>query len=615
MNKMSLLRLVSMPVIVVGLVLAMANTGFTQSTSNTTPVVIIRAADANASESGDLGMFIVKREGPTNASLSVFFLVGGSAAPGVDYTNLASPVVIPAGADHAPLVVSPIDDLLREGRESVVVQLVPSPIMGPIEPYRVGYPGNATVWIEDNEPPPPLPVVNIAATDPEASEIPPVPPGLEMPQRIDPAVFTVRRDGNTNAALEVLYRIGGTASNGVDYVRLSGIVRIPPGAIAAPIEVIPLDDLLVEGTETVVLTLEPMACITIYPPPPGCYQVGPSNQAVAHILDNDPATNLPPCVQVAKPIDGQMFLAPANIGIVADTVDRDGYVPHVEFYAGTNMIGEETRLFVIPPPPGQHIIYEMHWTNVPPGRYELRAKATDDQGASSVSGPVHVWVVDTNLPPITNLPIVSITATDPVASEGTNCWRWAGWSNAACTNSCGTNTATFMVKRHGETNTDLTVRYWIGGTASNGVDYVELPGVVTIPAGRRCASITVVPIDDNLVEPIETVVLALRLPVDWPTNVVPPCTIRWPWKAAAVIVDNDRPRPVTITLPDRCFHIMHPGAKEGWFRVEYSTDMAHWTPICTNMVTDGALHFVDPEAEDSARRFYRAVPETSPPQE
>jgi len=87
-------------------------------------------------------------------------------------------------------------------------------------------------------------------------------------------------------------------------------------------------------------------------------------------------------------------------------------------------------------------------------------------------------------------PVVNIVARDPFASEGTNFW--------------GTNTATFVVRRSDGTNTDLTVFYDIGGTASNGVDYVALPGSVTIPAGRHSARIVVVPLDDADNELIET---------------------------------------------------------------------------------------------------------------
>ncbi len=83
----------------------------------------------------------------------------------------------------------------------------------------------------------------------------------------------------------------------------------------------------------------------------------------------------------------------------------------------------------------------------------------------------------------------------------------------------------------------------------------------------------------------------------------------------AVLVDNDQPRPGTGTLSDRSFHLMRPGSNGSWFRIESSTNLIHWTALCTNVVTDGAIHFVDPETENLGSRFYRAVPETNPPVE
>ena len=122
------------------------------------------------------------------------------------------------------------------------------------------------------------------------------------------------------------------------------------------------------------------------------------------------------------------------------------------------------------------------------------------------------------------------------------------------------------------------------------------------------------PIDDLLPERPETVVLRLRVPPDTSTA-VPPYLIGCPGRAAAVIVDNDAPRPATGLLPDRCFHIMHPGANGTCWRIEHSGNFVDWTAICTTTVTDGAIHFVDPDAEDAAQRYYRAVPEPNPPAE
>lgn len=458
-----------------------------------------------------------------------------------------------------------------------------------------------------------LPVINIIASDAEASEIPLVPPGMGMPQRFDPAVFTVWRSGPTNVPLNVFYHVGGTASNGVDYEHLPGMITIAAGSRAAQIEVAPIDDLLVEGTERVVIELQPVACIAIFPPPPECYAVGPSNRAVANILDNDFLTNQPPKVRFVKPEDGQMFIAPTNVLIVVETVDPDGYVGRVEFRADGNKIGVREKQFLVEPPPGSPIPYEFVWTNPPVGRHVLTALARDNQGAIGGTEPIAIWVVTNPPPPATNLPLVSIVAVDPVASEGTNCLRWPGWNADSPDAVNVTNIARFLVRRVGNTNNDLTVHYRIGGSASNGVDYVELPGLVTIPAGKRSAPIVVVPIDDPLPEKIETVVLGLIVP---PTmGIVPPYYVGCPRRAAAIIVDDDKPRPGTGPLDDRCFHLALPGTNGLWVRIECSTDAKHWTPLCSVPVTDGAIHFVDPDADELSSRFYRAVPDNAPPEE
>ena len=455
--------------------------------------------------------------------------------------------------------------------------------------------------------PTPPPFVTVQATDPHASE-----PGLLAV--MDPGEFTITRGYGTNVPLTVNFSISGTASNGVDYLRLPASVVIPAGQLSTRVVVCPQPDTLLEPVETVVLRIESPICVAIYPPPYECYQVGTPGEAVVYIADNPPPTNLPPVVRLTKPLEGQTFAAPVNIPLRAVTVDPDGYVPHIEFYAGTNLIGAQTRYFLMPPPPGQEMVYEMVWTNPVPGRYLLTARSQDDRGAESVSVPVQIWVVRINEPPVTNLPtVVTITAPDPVASEGTNCVRWDGWNCCVSpANWCGTNMAVFVVRRSGPTNAALTVYYRVDGTASNGVDYAELPGMVTIPAGRWASEIKVVPVDDLLPEPLETVVLRLCVP---PTTTasVPPYLVGYPGRAAAVIVDNDAQRPATSVLSDRCFHVMRPGTNGTSWRIDCSTNLVDWTPVCTTTVTDGAIHFVDPDADDLTQRYYRALPDTNAP--
>ncbi|WP_414561674.1 MULTISPECIES: phytase [unclassified Anabaena] len=110
------------------------------------------------------------------------------------------------------------------------------------------------------------PVVSIAAKVPDTAEA-----GNE------PGVFRISRVGNTSQSLTVNYTIEGTATNGVDYNSLTGVATILAGQTFADIEVIPVDDDLVEGDETVILKLVDEAD----------YDLGLSTIATVTIADKD----------------------------------------------------------------------------------------------------------------------------------------------------------------------------------------------------------------------------------------------------------------------------------------------------------------------------------------
>ncbi|MCR9210317.1 MAG: PA14 domain-containing protein [bacterium] len=67
----------------------------------------------------------------------------------------------------------------------------------------------------------------------------------------------------------------------------------------------------------------------------------------------------------------------------------------------------------------------------------------------------------------------------------------------------------FVVKRDDDLGRDLPVAYTLGGSATNGADYLADSGTVIIPAGQRSAEIELVVTKDGLPEPTETVVVRL----------------------------------------------------------------------------------------------------------
>jgi hypothetical protein len=120
-----------------------------------------------------------------------------------------------------------------------------------------------------------LPVVSIFATQPNASE-----DGTT-------GTFTFSRTGDTTASLTVNYTVSGTATNGVNYVTLSGTTSIPAGVSSVDVIVTPIAVPIPKPTLTVNLT------ISISP----TYFVGTSS-ATVYISDANPpvlsvAANIP----------------------------------------------------------------------------------------------------------------------------------------------------------------------------------------------------------------------------------------------------------------------------------------------------------------------------------
>jgi gliding motility-associated-like protein len=69
----------------------------------------------------------------------------------------------------------------------------------------------------------------------------------------------------------------------------------------------------------------------------------------------------------------------------------------------------------------------------------------------------------------------------------------------------GCNSAVIKFKLPSITGTDRTVYYSIGGGATNGTDYVQIPNSIIIPAGTDSALLYIHPIMDSITEGIETV--------------------------------------------------------------------------------------------------------------
>lgn len=100
------------------------------------------------------------------------------------------------------------------------------------------------------------------------------------------------------------------------------------------------------------------------------------------------AANVAPAVSVTHPVEGASFVAPANLQVTVAANDEDGTVQQVDFFVDGVLSGSS---LVAP--------YTFNWSSSVMGAHTLTAIATDNQGASRTSAPVHVTVVAANVPP------------------------------------------------------------------------------------------------------------------------------------------------------------------------------------------------------------------------
>jgi hypothetical protein len=291
--------------------------------------------------------------------------------------------------------------------------------------------------------------------------------------------------------------MSGTATNGVDYQTLNGTITIGGGQTSATLTVIPIDDILVEGTETVVLTLSADAA----------YSVGSPASATITLIDNDAAGG-PAIAATPDPVAIGGTETATFAGVPSPTITdwiglyEASQVVDTSFYvnwvyansctqtAGSGAVASNTCTIAMPISPRPTNTFNLRLFTS--GSYNKIA--TSNQFIMGSSGPT-----------------VSVVATDASADE------------------LG-DPGIFTLTRTGSTASSLTVNYTMGGTATNGTDYVTLPGTATIAGGSTTTTVTLSPVNDSLAEGSETAVMTITAGTGY--------SVGFPSSATVTIIDN-----------------------------------------------------------------------------
>ena len=215
--------------------------------------VSVAVAPASVAEDGATNLvYTFTRTGFTGGPLTVNFSVGGSATFGVSpddytqtgattYTTTTGTVTFTGTNSTATVTVDPETDTTAESDETVVITLTAG------ASYNVVSPSSATGTILNDDT-----LVSVVVAPSSTAE-----GGANM-------VYTFTRSGPTTGAVTANFSVGGSASFPGDYSQSGATTFTPPtatvtfgvGSSTATVTVTPLTDCAVEGSETVVFTVQ-----------------------------------------------------------------------------------------------------------------------------------------------------------------------------------------------------------------------------------------------------------------------------------------------------------------------------------------------------------------------
>lgn len=239
-------------------------------TDNDRPTVGVVAMDSQVAEMASVpAEFKFDREGNIDAPLTISLQWSGTAVAGSDYSAFPNTITFSARESSITLGLIPSDDAISEGRESVLVSILPA------AHYLVQTGSeSAAIQIVDND----LPIITVSSDGQDK-----VTEGTATSARF---VFT--RTGSGDYPITVSFIMRGTAGAGDVTQSKKSIPSFPESVVipgggprgSAALEFEAVDDFETELIESIKVTLA--AGVD--------YKVGAANEASIQIYDNEPTT-------------------------------------------------------------------------------------------------------------------------------------------------------------------------------------------------------------------------------------------------------------------------------------------------------------------------------------
>jgi len=293
-------------------------------------------------------------------------------------------------------------------------------------------------------------------------------------------VFIITKTGSPLGSVSVNYATSnGTASSPADYTATTGTVTFLPSETSKTVSVPTVDDTLVEGNETLSMTLSgPSAGATI------TTAIGTGT-----INDNDSPPSFAISSAATVTEGGTLTYSVTKTGAASST-----YTVNYGSAGGTATSGSDftpvsgTLTFSSTETAKTISVATSDDAVVESAETVLMNLTSPSGGATITTGQGSGTIDDNDLPP---------------PSFAT--------SNAATVPEGGT--LAFTVTKTGATNTSFSVNYAsASGTATSGSDFTPVAGTLTFLTGEASKTIYVGTTDDSSVEPDETVLMNLSTP-------------------------------------------------------------------------------------------------------
>jgi hypothetical protein len=434
-------------------------------TINDNDMAAVTVANASAAEGDDL-TFTVTLDNPVAGGLTVDVTLTdvsatGGAAPLVspeDYDNVVAQLSFAGMAGETEqFTVSTLNDLIFEGTETFEVDLSASNGVEDSDP--------ATGTILDNDL---APTVTLSATPLSLTE------GSGIP-----SVVTATLSNPTTQSVTVMLGFAGDASEGADYTRSGTQIVIPALSTSGTIEIDVVDDLVDEPDKTVIVSIASVTNGTEPVP----------QQVTITIVDDDTATL---SIGNGSVTEGDVGTADMVFMVTLSaaseqTVMVDWATANGTATAPDDYTADSDQLTFTAGDTEETITVAVQGDLLDEGASETFNVNLSGESGATISDATGVGTITDD----DSAPSVTLSADVSTLAEGSD--------------SPATVTATLS----DPSALEVTVSLGFSGSATLTADYTRSGTSIVIPAGSTSESIEIDAVQDAVVEPDETVIVAI----------------------------------------------------------------------------------------------------------